>query len=115
MNQKAAQGGQDALRKSKTGKPDDDDNRAAMHVSSKNEGISLSFFKKNCSFLAGCLSDIVERILVANGLDIESSNAVITWEAYLQLYCIFEAGKMEKSALIKFWERFFDKGLKGFV
>jgi len=40
---------------------------------------------------------------------------LITWEAYLQLYCIFEAGKMEKSALIKFWERFFDKGLKGSV
>jgi len=105
------------MRKSKNGRPEEDERVAAAitHGSSKNEGIGLSFFKKNCSFLAGCLPQIVERILVANGLDIESSNAMITWETYLQLYCIFEAGKMEKSALIKFWERFFDNGLKGYV
>jgi hypothetical protein len=44
-----------------------------------NDGIGLNFFKKNCSFLAGCLPQIVERILVAHGLDIESSNATINW------------------------------------
>ena len=60
------------------------------------DGIGLNFFKKNCSFLAGCLPEIVERILVAHGLDIESTNAMITWKVYLDLYCIFEAGKMEK-------------------
>ena len=60
------------------------------------DGIGLNFFKKNCSFLAGCLPEIVERILVAHGLDIESTNATITWKVYLDLYCIFEAGKMEK-------------------
>lgn len=77
-----------------------------------NDGISLSFFKSNCSFLSGCLPSIVERILVAHGLDIESSNAMINWNTYLELYCIFEAGKMEKQSLIKFWIKFFDKGLR---
>lgn len=77
-----------------------------------NDGISLSFFKSNCSFLSGCLPQIVERILVAHGLDIESSNAMISWNTYLELYCIFEAGKMEKQSLIKFWIKFFDKGLR---
>ena len=80
-----------------------------------NDGIGLNFFKKNCSFLAGCLPQIVERILVAHGLDIESSNASINWQTYLELYCIFEAGKMEKSTLIKFWIKFFDNGLRGTV
>jgi hypothetical protein len=40
------------------------------------------------------LPEIVERILAAHGLDIESANATITWQVYLELYCIFEAGKM---------------------
>ena len=57
----------------------------------------------------------MERILVAHGLDIESSNAIINWQTYLELYCIFEAGKMEKSTLIKFWIKFFDTGLRGMV
>jgi hypothetical protein len=46
--------------------------------------------------------------LVAHGLDIESSNSMINWNIYLELYCIFEAGKMEKQSLIKFWIKFFD-------
>ena len=43
------------------------------------EGIKLEFFKKNCKFLAGCLPHIVERILRAHGLDIDSSNTYIDW------------------------------------
>ena len=76
------------------------------------EGISLNFFKDHCIFLAGCLPSIVERILVASGLDIESSNATINWERYLELYCIFEAGAMEKETLIRFWIKFFDNKLR---
>lgn len=76
------------------------------------EGISLAFFKQNCSFLAGCRPNIVERILIAHGLDIESANSTINWNTYLELYCIFEAGKMEKQSLIKFWIKFFDIGLR---
>lgn len=86
--------------------------RLAADSKSNNEGISLSFFKQNCQFLAGCLPSIVERILVAHGLDIESSNATINWQTYLELYCIFEAGKMDKQTLIKFWIKFFDNGLR---
>ena len=52
---------------------------------------------------------------MAHGLDIESSNATITWQTYLELYCIFEAGKMEKQTLIRFWIKFFDNGLRGSV
>lgn len=63
---------------------------------SRPDGISISFFKKECGFLAGCLPQIIERILKANGLDTESQNAKIEWETYLELYCIFEAGKMDK-------------------
>lgn len=87
--------------------------RSAMKAA---EGIGLSFFKKNCAFLAGCLPEIVERILVAHGLDIESPNATITWKTYLELYCIFdEHGKMEKTTLIRFWRKFFDQGGRGYV
>jgi hypothetical protein len=81
----------------------------------QSDGISLKFFKKNCKFLAGCSPRIIERILVAHGLDIDSSNAVINWHTYLELYCIFEAGKMEKQALIRFWIKFFDIKLRGSV
>ena len=98
-----------------------EDNQVDQAVNDKNilgrgqEGIGLNFFKKNCTFLAGCLPKIIERILIAHGLDIESSNAVINWHTYLELYCIFEAGKMEKHTLIRFWIKFFDKGLRGAV
>lgn len=53
--------------------------------------------------------------MAAHGLDIESANATISWKTYLQLFCIFEAGKMEKQALVLFWRKFFDKGGRGFV
>ena len=91
------------------------DNEENAGRSRGNDGIGLNFFKKNCSFLAGCLPQIVERILVAHGLDIESPNATINWQTYLELFCIFEAGKMEKSTLIKFWIKFFDIGMRGNV
>jgi len=65
--------------------------------------------------LAGCRDEIVERILVAQGLDIESSNATINWTTYLDLYCIFEAGKMDKSQLSRFWINFFDNNHQGTV
>lgn len=72
------------------------------------EGIRLEFFKKSCKFLAGCLPQIVERILKAHGLDIDSANTYIDWQRYLELYCIFEAGKMEHKTLVRFWTKFFD-------
>jgi hypothetical protein len=79
------------------------------------DGIALKFFKKNCSFLAGCLPKIIDRLLRAHGLDIEGANASIDWQRYLDLYCIFEAGKMDKSTLIRFWIKFFDIEMRGTV
>jgi len=49
-----------------------------------------------------------QRILVAIGLDIENPNAKVNWPTFLELYCIFEAGKIEKEILTKFWIKFFD-------
>jgi len=65
--------------------------------------------------LAGCQDEIVERILVASGLDIESANTVIDWGTYLDLYCIFEAGRIDKKKLITFWIKFFDRAMRGTV
>lgn len=98
--------------KDKNKKGNDDDEASVIKNA---DGIGLKFFKKNCSFLAGCLSKIVERLLMAHGLDIESTNASIDWQRYLDLYCIFEAGKMDKTTLIRFWIKFFDIGMRGTV
>ena len=62
--------------KDKNKKGNDDDETSVIKNA---DGIGLKFFKKNCSFLAGCLSKIVERLLMAHGLDIESTNASIDW------------------------------------
>ena len=96
--------------KSKGGNMMQAEDEAADKQLGKNDGIALKFFKKNCSFLAGCLPSIVERILKAHGLDIESANTSIDWHRFLDLYCIFEAGKMDKKMLIRFWVKFFDIG-----
>ena len=86
----------------------EEDAAAKMAFGSRSDCISLKFFKKNCQFLSGCLPDIVERILKAHGLDIDSPNTAIDWQRYLDLYCIFEAGKMDLKTLTRFWVKFFD-------
>ena len=42
-------------------------------------------------------------------MDVEDPNAIVGWQTYLDLYCIFQAGKIEKHQLIKFWMKFFNK------
>ena len=79
------------------------------------DGININYFIKNCSFLSGTLPHISKRILVAIGLDIENQNAKINWTTFLELYCIFEAGKIEKELLSRFWIKFFDQKLIGTV
>jgi hypothetical protein len=79
------------------------------------EGIPLNFFIKNCSFLAGTLPHISKRLIAAKGVDIASSNSKIDWETFLQIYCIFETGNIDKEGLIDFWIKFFDPKLIGFV
>lgn len=79
------------------------------------EGINVSYFIKNCSFLAGTLPHISKRLLAAIGMDVQNANAKIDWNTYLELYCIFESGNIEKDALIRFWIKFFDPKLIGTV
>jgi hypothetical protein len=92
---------------------DDEEGRGALAGSRQPEGIGLNFFKKHCSFLAGCQDEIIQRILVAQGLDIASTNTVIDWQTYLDLYCIFEAGLTDKKHLRSFWIKFFDNNMRG--
>ncbi len=51
--------------------------------------------------------------MTAAGLDINSPRVVVTWKLFLELYCTFEAGEMEKAHLIKFWWKFFDPPMSG--
>ena len=37
----------------------------------------------------------------------------VNWQTYLELYCIFEAGQVHQSQLIRFWIKFFDQSLQG--
>lgn len=48
-------------------------------------------------------------------MDVQNANAKIDWSTYLELYCIFESGNIEKEALIRFWIKFFDPKLIGKV
>ena len=79
------------------------------------EGINVNYFIKNCSFLAGTLPHISKRLLAAIGMDVQNNSAKIDWNTYLELYCIFESGNIEKDALIRFWIKFFDPKLIGRV
>lgn len=86
---------------------------AALGRDNQEEGINVDYFIKHSAFLAGCLPHINKRILVAQGLDVQSSHITVNWSAYLELYCIFEAGQIDKAQLIRFWIKFFDQSLQG--
>ena len=47
------------------------------------------------------------------GLDTNSHKAIVDWETFLKLYCIFEVGAVEHQKLISFWIKFFDIELSG--
>ena len=71
-------------------------------------GINVEYFIKYSEFLSGSIPEISKRILSALGLDVGSiGGAMVNWQMFLDLYCIFEAGQVEKTHLIKFWIRFF--------
>ena len=59
------------------------------------------------------IDSLTTVLFICIGLDVQSQNVIVDWQTYLQLYCIFEAGQIEKSSLIKFWIKFFDQGLSG--
>lgn len=95
--------------------PNTDESNKSTTVQKDQEGININYFIKNCHFLSGTLPHICKRILVAIGLDIENQNAKVNWPTYLELYCIFEAGKIEKEIITRFWIKFFDQKLIGQV
>lgn len=43
----------------------------------------------------------------------QNQNVQVNWQNYLELYCIFEAGQIQQSHLIRFWIKFFDQSLSG--
>ena len=49
----------------------------------------------------------------AAGIDVQNQNVHVNWQTYLELYCIFEAGQVQPSHLIRFWIKFFDQSLSG--
>ena len=48
-------------------------------------------------------------------MDVNDPNAIVKWETYLDLYCIFQAGKIESHQLIKFWMKFFNKQMQDII
>jgi hypothetical protein len=80
------------------------------------QGISIPFFCKSCSFLSMAMPEIAIRVLSATGLDVSNPTTVVSWESFLKLYCMFETGasKVERHKVVHFWARFFDLECKGF-
>jgi len=56
------------------------------------EGIPLDFFSENCLFLHLILPDVKERLFQALGIDIKNKHSTMTWELFVELYCIVELG-----------------------
>jgi len=59
------------------------------------------------------LPEISRRVLIAAGLDANSSRALVDWDTFLKLYCIFDCGEVEFSKLVAFWCKFFDLDMTG--
>ena len=69
---------------------------------------------QNCSFLSTALPEISRRVLIAAGLDANSGRALVDWDTFLKLYCIFDCGEVEFEKLVNFWCKFFDCEMCGF-
>lgn len=78
------------------------------------QGISIEFFIKNCAFLQFCLPEISRRVLIAAGLDANSDTAIVDWDTFFKLYCIFQVGEIEVEKQAAFWTKFFDQRGQGF-
>jgi hypothetical protein len=72
------------------------------------DGVYLEYFTQNSSILIGVLPELRIRILQALGVDVLNPKAKVSWQVFLELYCIFEAGKLEPDQLYRFWVKFFD-------
>ena len=81
----------------------------------KPEGIKLDYFGENCSFLHGVHPEVKTRLFKAIGIDTESKSSIIKWKEYVELYCIWKLGILEKDELIRFWGKFLDPASLGLV
>ena len=79
------------------------------------EGINIQFFKNHCPFLHGMLAEVKTRLFNALGIDTENRNSEISWELFVELYCIVELGRLSSEKLIKFWIKFIDPVGRGSV
>lgn len=84
-------------------------------VKGKTDGIKLDFFSQNWPFLYGIHKEVKTRLFKALGIDTESRNSIIRWKQFVELYWIWELGKITKDELIKFWSKFFDPTMLGLV
>jgi len=44
---------------------------------------------------------------------VHNPNVLVSWQVYLDLYCIFENGTVDKAQMINFWLKFFDQRSEG--
>jgi hypothetical protein len=51
--------------------------------------------------------------IIGVGLDANSGRALVDWDTFLKLYCIFDSGNIELNKLAAFWCKFFDINLDG--
>lgn len=56
------------------------------------EGVHLTFFQEHCPFIGHILPSVQDRLFQALGIDIATRNSEITWEQFLELFCIIEIG-----------------------
>jgi hypothetical protein len=90
-------------------------NQQNMNNDANIEGIKLDYFASNWSFLHGVHPEIKIRLFKALGIDTESRNSIIKWEQFVELYCIWDLGQLDKNELILFWTKFLDPTMLGCV
>eukprot|EP00347_Sterkiella_histriomuscorum_P015567 403356540 len=69
------------------------------------EGVHLTFFQEHCPFIGHILPTVQDRLFQALGIDIAKKNSEITWEQFLELFCIIEIGEFDVEKTIEFWCR----------
>lgn len=80
------------------------------------EGININYFINYTNFLSGSLPEINLRILDScDNMDVNDPNAIVKWETFLDLYCIFVSGAIDHHQLIKFWMKFFNKQMQDVI
>ena len=78
------------------------------------EPMSLEFFSQNCSFLFtirkhspddealfdDSMDEIKNRLFQALGLDTHNKHSMMTWDLFVELYCIMILGKLKSESMI---------------